>query len=138
MKHVILGLGLAIGMTTGAAFANEQVAPVQQHNTNAVWFENWIGLSNATMNVNMPSGEQIKIFAASGTPVFRLEGNEVADGVYSYELSAATEDVVQIVNKINNGRGENGKDSHAGSFVTNGHFTVYRGVIVTPEDIKEE
>ncbi|WP_323790061.1 hypothetical protein, partial [Thalassovita sp.] len=38
------------------AFAAEP-EPVQQHNSNAVWFENWIGLTNASMKVVDPTGK---------------------------------------------------------------------------------
>ena len=64
-------------MLASPTSAKEQAAPAQQQNSNAVWFENWIGLSNSTMTVAAPSGEAITIFAEKGTPVFQLEGNEV-------------------------------------------------------------
>lgn len=111
--------------------------PVEQNNSSALWFENWQGLSNATLKVVAPDGTVTTIFAASGTPVFRLEGAPVQDGVYSYELTAATDNRVAIVNPINNGRGDAASDTVAESFVINGHITVYRGVIIQPEEIAE-
>lgn len=112
--------------------------PVQQNNSNAVWFENWIGLRNATLAVATPNGEMISLYSASGTPVFELTGNEVLDGIYRYELSAATKDEVKIVNKINDGRGDASRDTVAKPFYLSGAFVVQRGVIVQPEEIKEE
>ena len=138
MKKNALGLLVALGLTVGSLSAAEQVNPVQQHNSNAVWFENWLGLSNASMTISAPSGEITQIFAKTGTPVFRLEGNEIADGIYRYELKAATEETVKIVNKVDNGRGDNARDTMSGSFAMNGHFTVSRGVIIAPKDLKEE
>ncbi|MEP5152217.1 hypothetical protein [Planktotalea sp.] len=138
MKKNALGLLVALGLTVGSLSAAEQVNPVQQHNSNAVWFENWVGLSNASMTISTPSGEITQIFAKTGTPVFRLEGNEIADGIYRYELKAATEETVKIVNKVDNGRGDKARDTMSGSFAMNGHFTVSRGVIITPKDLKEE
>lgn len=122
----------------GTAWASETPQPVQQHNSNAVWFENWTGLRNATMLVSYPDGTFDRIEAGSGTPVFKLTGSEVQDGVYRYELRAATDQVEKIKNPINNGRGDASREERALSFSLNGHFTVYRGVIVTPEDIKEK
>ncbi|WP_212700998.1 hypothetical protein [Thalassovita aquimarina] len=122
---------------TNAALAAE-VEPVQQHNSNAVWFENWTGLSNATMIIAAPNGKVTLIEAATGTPVFQLSGRDVVDGVYRYELSAATEETVEIANPIDNGRGDNAKNTMLKPFHMNGHFTVARGVIITPELIKEE
>lgn len=112
--------------------------PVQQHNSNAVWFENWVGLSNASMVVSAPNGKVTEVFAASGTPVFELDRREALDGVYRYELRAATEETVKIVNPVDNGRGEAARDSEAVPFYLSGHFVVDRGAIVKPEDIKED
>jgi hypothetical protein len=125
-------------LAAGSLSAKEEPKPVQQHNSNAVWFENWTGLSNSLMKISMPTGELTDVFAATGTPDFKLEGNEVADGVYRYELSAATEEVVKLVNQIDNGRGDKANGNHAKSFHMSGYFTVSRGVIVTPKDAEEE
>lgn len=134
MKSIILGSLLSVS-TSLAAWAAE---PVQQHNSNAVWFENWTGLSNAQMTVLAPNGKVTTIHAENGTPVFQLEGDNVLDGVYRYELSAATDEEVEIVNEIDNGRGENQKNTTLKPYYANGHFIVSRGVIITPEEIKEE
>ena len=120
--------------TTGAVWAAN---PVKQHNSNAVWFENWTGLSNATLVVSLPNGEVTTVYAESGTPVFQLSGSDVLDGIYRFELNAATEEQVKATNQLNSGRGDSAKDTHAGSYHSNGHFTVSRGVIITPEAISE-
>ncbi len=112
--------------------------PVKQHNSSALWFENWIGLSNATLIVLAPDGTVTQIEAASGTPVFELNRGAVVDGIYSYELVAATEETEAITNQIDNGRGDAQRDSRAVPFHTSGRFTVSRGIIITPEEIKEE
>ncbi|MEP3944611.1 hypothetical protein [Ascidiaceihabitans sp.] len=138
MKTKLISFGLALGMAASVAIAKETPKPVQQHNSNAVWFENWTGLSNTSMIIQAPDGAVTTIFAKSGTPVFQLNGDQIQDGIYRYELSAATENTVKIVNKQNNGRGDASKDSLAEAYRLNGHFTVYRGVIVTPKDVKEE
>ncbi|RFP86710.1 hypothetical protein DZK27_13880 [Rhodobacteraceae bacterium 63075] len=134
LQNFILGAVLSLG-TTVAAWAAE---PVQQHNSNAVWFENWTGLSNASLTVVAPNGKITKIFAESGTPVFQLQSDEVQDGVYRYELSAATEEEVESVNKVDNGRGDKASGTTRKPFYTTGRFIVSRGVIITPEEIKEE
>lgn len=128
--------GLMVASIVGLCMA-ASAEPVKQHNSNAVWFESWGALSNATMVVTAPDGKLTRIEAASGTPVFRLQGGPVLDGVYTYELTAATDKRTPIINPINNGRGDAAKTTVAVSYATNGSFTVYRGVIVTPEDINE-
>ena len=111
--------------------------PLQQQNSNALWFENWIGLSNATLRVTGPGGTKSEIFVQQGTPVYQLPTRDVADGVYRYELTAATEETANIVNPVNNGRGDAGRDKESVAFTMSGHFTVSRGVIIRPENIEE-
>ncbi|MGJ8617208.1 MAG: hypothetical protein ACSHWS_10225 [Sulfitobacter sp.] len=112
--------------------------PMEQHNSNAFWFENWIGLSNATLKVSAPNGQLTEVFAASGTPVFELEGREVLDGAYRYELTAATEEKVKIINQVDNGRGDDQSETIAKPYNLNGVFFVSRGVIIKPAEEKEE
>lgn len=128
---------LALSLTGVAAQAADP-QPVQQHNSNAIWFENWVGLSSATMTVQAPDGRIERIEAATGTPVYRLDPSSSIDGVYRYEISAATEDTVEIVNPMNDGRGDNSRTTSQKPFYLNGRFVVARNVIITPEDIQEE
>ncbi|EIE50725.1 hypothetical protein AL036_22450 [Salipiger aestuarii] len=131
-------LAVAAGaFATGAVLAAEP-QPIQQHNSNAVWFENWLGLSGATMKVVAPDGQIQTIEAQSGTPVYRLDGRQSVDGVYRYEISAATGETVKIVNPVDNGRGDQGETSMKKPFYMTGHFVVSRNVIITPEDVQEE
>jgi len=112
--------------------------PVAQHNPLEFWFINWQGLSNATLTVEAPSGQVTDIHAPAGTPVFKLDPANTIDGIYRYELRAATQEQRKIVNQIDNGRGEAEKETAAVPLYLTGHFTVSRGAIITPEDIKEE
>ncbi|MCE8008758.1 hypothetical protein [Aestuariivita sp.] len=135
MFNIVRGTSLAVILAmAGPVWAAD---PIEQHNSNAFWFENFIGLSNAQLKVTAPNGEIIVVEAASGTPVFQLSGAEALDGIYRYELGAATSELVKIVNPVDNGRGDAARDTKAKPFYTSGHFTVSRGVIITPEDIQE-
>ncbi|MFZ7091514.1 hypothetical protein [Primorskyibacter sp. 2E233] len=133
----VLSLIAALGLSVATAVSANAVDPIQQHNSNAVWFENWIGLTHATMVVAAPNGKISQIYAESGTPVFELSRADAMDGVYRYELRAATDEDVEIVNPIDNGRGETATTSKKPYYST-GFFVVSRGVIITPEEIKEE
>ncbi|MDQ2092203.1 hypothetical protein NO357_20050 [Marimonas arenosa] len=133
LKPTLVSLALACA----TAPAVQAAEPVEQHNSNAFWFVNWIGLSNATLTVAEPNGHIVKIYAEDGTPVYQLKG-EVQDGVYRYELSAATDKRVKIVNPIDTGREGEQPDTRAVPYYTTGHFVVERGVIITPEEVKEE
>ena len=134
MRPVLIAL-LFLGLLGTPGFAAD---PQQQHNSNALWFENWVGLSNAKLTVTAPDGTRYEIFATTGTPVFQLPTRDAADGIYRYELSAATQERETIVNPINNGRGDAASDTVAVSFAKDGAFTVSRGVIIRPEDVMEE
>ena len=111
--------------------------PVEQHNSNAVWFENWTGLSNAQMVVVAPDGEIATVEASSGTPVYKLPQRDVQDGVYRYELTAATNEQVRVVNATSNGRDET-PTTEMKPFVLNGQFVVDRGVIIAEVAVSED
>ena len=128
----------ALSLTVPSMALAEKPQPVQQNNSNAVWFENWYGLRNATMTISQPDGEVISIYAEKGTPVFELSGGQPIDGIYRYSITAATEEEVEIKNNLNNGRGDAAKDTVAVSFDMSGVFHVQRGVIVQPEEIEEK
>ncbi len=136
MQRLFAGAALLCFSLQVAVAATSE--PVQLHNSNAVWFENWIGLSNATLSVTAPDGEMTEVFAASGTPVFQLAGRDIQDGFYRYELRAATEEQKKIINAADQGRGDAQRDTRSVPYYATGSFLVERGVIVTPEDIKEE
>jgi hypothetical protein len=123
-------------LLTGPAYANE---PVLRMNTTSVWFENWDDLTNAAFIVTSPDGTVQTIKSDRGTPVFNLRDlAKVTDGVYQYELSAATSKMQEIKNPQNNGRGTAEKKEMFIPFKSNGIFFVARGVISKPENIKEE
>lgn len=125
----------ALSALTGSLAGAE---PTAQHNTNAFWFENWGSLTNAMLMIQAPSGKVYEISTPSGTPVFQLSGQEAIDGVYSYELTAATDEKEEIVNPIDNGRGSAAATSRAKPYYKTGAFHVSRGVIITPEKVSED
>ena len=133
-----LALMLFVGLvfTGNPGFAAE---PVERTNTTALWFESWGRLSNATLKVGSPDGSQVDVFAASGTPTFHLRDiTPISDGVYRYELTAATDEMIPIKNQLDSGRGKAQKKEIAKSFQMGGFFIVTRGVITKKEDLVEE
>lgn len=131
----VLACGFLAGLPGPSAAL--EADPVQQHNSNALWFENWLGLRNATLVIAAPNGTVTEIFAASGTPVFELARDTVLDGTYRYELKAATDTLEEIANPLDNGRGE-AAGTKAKPFYMSGSFVVSRGVIITPETLTED
>ena len=131
-----LFLAALIGALTLPAIVAAQ--PVQQNNSNAVWFENWIGLSNANMRVATPEGDITDVRAEVGTPVFELATGEAMDGVYRYELRASTEEMVK--NRDYDKDAEAGQENEefvAKQLYKTGLFFVERGLIVKHEGTEE-
>ena len=124
-------------LVLGVATATLSAQPVQQNNTNAIWFENWIGFSNALLRVAHPDGRFTDVRADQGTPVFSLSGKTV-DGVYRYELRATTDEKVKnrdfssVVPS-----GEERQEYVFKPFYRTGSFVVERGVIMRPQASKE-
>ncbi|MEP3300188.1 MAG: hypothetical protein ABJO27_27510 [Pseudoruegeria sp.] len=134
MKSILSTLAVAAGISLAGLSSAVAGEPVAQQNSNAFWFESWTGLSNATLKVAHPSGLVESVYAESGTPVYQLPAG-AADGVYSYEMTAATDQVEAIVDpSVNNGRGEAAATQAAVGYATGGSFVVSRGAIVAPDD----
>lgn len=120
-----------------APLAAQDIKLVEQHNSNALWFENWSGLSNANLAVREPSGQVLNFPSKKGSPVFYLEKSEGADGIYKYELRAATEEKARRVNKLYSGRDKE-PESAAVPYTLTGFFVVSRGVIVEKDTSSED
>ncbi len=128
-----IGIGL-LGTITAVAGA-----PLERTNSSALWFENWGDLSNASLAVISPEGVRVDVRNERGTPVFRLRDlTPVVDGVYSYELRAASSEKIKIRNPIDNGRGKMAKTEMAKPYLMNGFFIVKRGVITRKDNQVEE
>ena len=134
-RNISIAILLATGMSV-PAFAND---PIQRTNTTSLWFENWGSLKNAYLKVLGPDGTLFEVRSEAGSPTFELrELRPVADGVYRYELTAATNKTQEIKNSLNNGRGDAERKEEAIPFQTAGFFIVSRGVITKKENIVEE
>ena len=111
--------------------------------------------SKATISIAGPNGFSIKSFKENGDPIVNLSNarqnnssndelssssNEtlaLTDGLYKYEISAATGETLEISDTLNNGRGESAKTTMNVSETQSGHFRVENGSIVNYLDIKE-
>ncbi len=135
LSAICVFLSALVAVSVTPTFANQVF---HQHNSNAIWFENWGQMFNGTLDVVAPDGRHFRVEAAAGTPVFQLDPTNVIDGTYSYEVTAAKPEKVKIINPQNNGRGENASNEMNEAFKMNGQFTVLRGIIVEPEDVTED
>ncbi|MFK7937972.1 MAG: hypothetical protein AB8B82_01240 [Roseovarius sp.] len=125
----ISALTIALGLPVYAA------EPIEQNNSNTIWFENWIGLSNSMLRVVDPEGLTTSVTAEDTTPVFTLEGDDILDGVYRYELHASTDEKIKNLSYNADSTNANSTSEYqAKPFYLTGSFVVERGVILRPED----
>lgn len=129
LKYCILVAGVTL--CNGLPALAQPPAPIQQHNANMLWFENWTGLSDAMLRVASPDGQIETIRQASGTPVYHLSGTRSADGLYRYELRATPE------NRSAYGTTGTATADTREAFYSSGAFLVEGGVIVTPKATAE-
>ena len=137
MKH-LKSAALAAILSFGTGLAAWATEPTRQHNTNALWFDNWLGLNHAFLTITAPNGDSFRVSAETGTPVLTLTGGEIQDGVYRYELRASTDEDVDTTAKPDNGREPDPNQKIFKPYNKSGHFFVSRGPTITPEEFKEE
>lgn len=132
-----LGMTMQMAIPAGQANAAE---PVPVYGSHDIWFEGDYGLTLATMTVSGPKDYFVSIFVKEGLPRFNLpEYGVKANGVYRFEISAASEEAVKVSTELDNGRGKNQSDKAAKPFYLSGVFEVRRGAIVqTKSDPKGE
>lgn len=135
MRLAVIATGLWMLLALPAVVAAQ---PIQKSNSNAVWFENWIGLSQAMMRVATPSGDISDVTSASGSPVYELKGGNNVDGIYRYELRATTKEMVKNRDYVKGGTNGNDAEFVPKALYITGSFKVERGVIVLPEESEEE
>ncbi len=85
------------------------------------------------MRVATPDGDIVDVYAERGSPVFQLRGRSIADGVYRYELRAATQEKVKNRNYDKNSTMGDDQEFYAKQLYITGSFMVKRGVIVAPD-----
>jgi hypothetical protein len=84
--------------------------------------------------VSGPDGFQSQSFSENGLPGFTVQGaGALADGLYSYSLSAATQDKETVDTSLDNGRGDDAPGQAAVSYSTSGTFRISNGQIVVNE-----
>lgn len=96
--------------------------------------------TNYTLTVSGPHGYYAQAYGARTVPTLRLaDQGEVPDGLYTYQLTAATDryqEQVGTVNQLNNGRDNTTQRPRVGASAS-GSFRVRDGRILEFDDIEE-
>jgi len=94
--------------------------------------------SNATLTITGPDGFYVRNFSKSGNPAVDLiKAKAKADGVYTYEITAASSETVTILNPQNNGRGGADRATMKRGVSATGTFVVKGGLIVDTSNVTE-
>lgn len=137
----LLGVWLAGAMTLAAtaAFANEGMDAKVTLRGSEVHVKLGAGLSNATLSISGPNGFYAQTSSESGSPSIDLiKAGGLADGVYTYEVTAATSETTENLNPMDNGRGGVDDATSVVSASTSGSFRASGGIIAKLASQAEE
>ncbi len=138
MRTVIPAAAFALSLTlAGAALAAPDIeARVQPTSISFAGGQNY---TNAVLTVTGPDGYVKEESALRGLPIFRLQtAGRLVDGYYQFALSAATDEVIPLRNKMDNGRGAGARTTEYRAFNMSGAFRVEKGLIVPVDETAGE
>jgi hypothetical protein len=139
MKITMLCLAAcaAVGMSS-ACLADDMVAADKMGGTK-VGFLLKDALSNATLTVSGPDSFHASAYSKSGAVAIDLgESGPVEDGVYNYQITAATAELAKVRTPLDNGRDRAAEITPHQSMATSGTFLVKGGAIVKPTPVSKE
>lgn len=129
----------AMTLAATAVFANEAMDAKVSLRGSEVRVKLGAGLSNATLSISGPNGFYAKTFSQSGSPSIDLiKAGGTADGVYTYEVTAATSETTENLNPMDNGRGGIDDGTSVVSASTTGSFHASGGIIADRSSQAEE
>jgi hypothetical protein len=133
MKTTILCLAASatIGLS-GACLADDMVAAKKFSGT-SLGFLLTGALSNTTLSVAGPDDFHASAFSKSGAVAIDLgKFGPLEDGVYNYQVTAATDQPAKARTPLDNGRSSAAEAARRNGVAMSGTFTVKGGQIVEP------
>jgi len=131
MQMTALGLAacLVAGLT-GACWAQDLKATQRLADTQ-LGFDPSGNYGNYTLTVTGPNGFHASAASKTGTPAIDLRRfGAYDDGIYTYQLTASSDEKVTVRGALDNGRAGGPTDSMLKAVATSGHFEVKGGTIV--------
>ncbi|WP_299880386.1 hypothetical protein [uncultured Cocleimonas sp.] len=150
-KTQLLLAGCALCIAS-SGFANEKAVATEYFDGSTLAFDYKGNFNNTTISVSGPNGFNTQVFQERGTPTVNLSGPalagkaskaslpstvSLADGEYQYQITVATDKIINVTDTLDNGRGKNAKTTMNASETQSGSFRVKDGSIVTYTDIQE-
>jgi hypothetical protein len=137
MKILCLAACAAIGISS-ACMAGEVVA-VERFDGTSLGFLLKNSLSNATLSVSGPDDFHVSVFSETGALMLDLgKLGPVEDGLYKYEITAATDQRLKVRTPLDNGRGTKESITPYKSVAMSGTFLVKDGKIFKPSSAAKE
>ena len=138
LRYLAAGVAALLAYAPVAAGAGDDLDAFRTLAGSQVSFSLGGGYSNATLSVAGPVGFLARNFSKSGNPSIDLIRSKAkADGLYTYEITAASPDTVAVVNDEDNGRGTAEKSIVQRGVSASGTFMVKNGLIVELSSARE-
>ena len=130
--HFVFAISLFFIGTQGIANENAKEVGDEVFNGTTLTFQYKGNFSNATISVIGPNGFSVSHFQKQGSPYLDLATQvTLVDGSYNYQITVATDKIINISNPEDNGRGSNAKTTMNVGASQSGHFRIKYGIIIT-------
>ena len=131
MRTLCLAACAVIGLS-GACLADEKFA-AEKFGGTSLGFLLKKSLSNVTLSVSGPDDFHASVFSKTGSVALDLRKfGPVEDGIYRYQITAATDQKLKVRTTFNNGRDAKERIAPHKSVAMGGMFRVRNGKIVKP------
>lgn len=144
MKRAVVGLSVALFMGTSGVMAvsgsgmAQSMNAVKRFSDATVGFNMQGSYSNYTLTITGPNGFNATVMSKKSAPTLNLRKlGIIDDGIYRYNLTAASSKAKPVRTPGNSGRGGGEKTAMMAGVSDSGLFVVKGGKIVQEADISE-
>ena len=135
MKAAAIGLAAGLALALPGAVQANDIAADRRFTDTSVGFELKGTYSNLTLTISGPRDFHASAFARGGSPAIDLRRyGPLEDGLYTYELTAATAERVKTRTRLNDGRAASSPIEALQPAALSGTFRVQNGAIVKPDE----
>jgi hypothetical protein len=134
MKAAAIGLAAGLAFALPGAVRASDIAADKRFTDTSVGFDLKGTYSNVTLTISGPRDFHASAFARAGAPVIDLRRyGELEDGLYTYQLTAATAERARTRTRLDDGRAASAPIEPLQSAALSGTFRVQNGAIVKPD-----
>ena len=117
----------------------QDLKATQRFSETQIGFDLGASYNNYTLTVTGPNGFTASASSKAGTPAIDLRRfGAFDDGIYSYQLTASSDEKVTVRSALDNGRDGGPTTSMLKAVSTSGQFFVKGGTIVKPDTAARE